>query len=415
MKFPREGLSNTEGIQCYECKGFGHIQSECPTYFKRKNKTYVTTLSDDSNSEEDTNTNFVAFTTNHENDNGNENDIQELLESYTQLHAKWEQIIKVNLELIHENQFLKDEKESNEKRLKDTHNELMESKGREAKLLQEIKALTERPRSPNPASNESHSSEIPEVSQHHFQHRKRIRCYYCHRLGHIKAYCFKRQNDLYYRQINRDWSVQSKKIWVRKDQNVAYTSKTSKEQNVWYFDSGCSRHMTGNPENLENIQYKNKGHITFGDGGKGQIIASGILNVHGLPRLPKVLLVQSLKTNLISISQLCEDELKITNKQKQSRHQHMRHINSHDIKGDLEIFLDYSGYSSNSKTFSVDSTMESMNVVINDTISRIITNDDESPRVVETTVLTPLTTVMQNHKTETEPDEKRIMALQRSL
>ncbi|XP_019150128.1 PREDICTED: uncharacterized protein LOC109146932 [Ipomoea nil] len=103
----RESLK-PEGIQCYECKGFGHIQSECPTYFKRKNKTYVATLSDDSDSEEDTNTNFVAFTANHENDNGNENDMQELLESYTQLHAKWEQIINVNLELMQENQFLKE-------------------------------------------------------------------------------------------------------------------------------------------------------------------------------------------------------------------------------------------------------------------------------------------------------------------
>ncbi|XP_019192764.1 PREDICTED: uncharacterized protein LOC109187072 [Ipomoea nil] len=312
----RESLK-PEGIQCYECKGFGHIQSECPTYFKRKNKTYVATLSDDSDSEEDTNTNFVAFTANHENDNGNENDMQELLESYTQLYAKWEQIIKVNLELMQENQFLKGEKEREEKRIKETQNELLESKNREAKLLQEIKALDGRPRSPNPASSESHSSENPEVSQHHFQHRRRIRCYYCHKLGHIKACCFKRQNDLYYRQNNRDWAVQSKnnskKVWVRKEQTqvVAYTSETSQEQSVWYFDSGCSRHMTGNPHYLENIQYKNEGHVTFGDGGKGQIIASGTLNVHGLPRLPRVFLVQGLKANLISISQLCDDELKV--------------------------------------------------------------------------------------------------------
>ncbi|XP_019191068.1 PREDICTED: uncharacterized protein LOC109185584 [Ipomoea nil] len=109
----RKDSSNTEGIQCYECKGFGHIQLECATYLKRKNKTYITTLSDDSDSEEDINTYFVAFTANHENKNGE--DIQELLEAYTQLNAKWEQIIKVNLELMEENQFLKDEKDMGEK------------------------------------------------------------------------------------------------------------------------------------------------------------------------------------------------------------------------------------------------------------------------------------------------------------
>ncbi|XP_019162014.1 PREDICTED: uncharacterized protein LOC109158582 [Ipomoea nil] len=373
----RRDSSSTEGIQCYECRGFGHIQSECATYLKRKNKTYMTTLSDDSDSEEDTNTNFVTFTANHESDNGE--DTQELLEAYTQLHAKWEQIIKVNLELMQENQFLKDEKDRGEKRFKEAQNELLDSKNREAKLLQEIKVLTERPRSPISASSESHQTENPEVSQHHFQHRRRIRCYYCHRLGHIKAYCYKRQNDLYYRQNNRDWPSQnrnnSKKIWVRKDQNVAYTSKTSKGQDIWYFDSGCSRHMTGNPENLENIQYKSEGYVTFGDGGKGKIIASGILNVHWLPRLPKVFLVLGLKANLNSISQLCEDELKVefskdscnvlnqnhecvmigkkcTNKcytwdgdltclqttvnQTQLWHQQMGHINFHDMKKGLK-------------------------------------------------------------------------------
>ncbi|XP_019160447.1 PREDICTED: cytochrome P450 76C1-like [Ipomoea nil] len=96
--------------------------------------------------------------------------------------------------------------------------------------------------------------------------------------------------------------------------------------------------------------------------------------------------------------------LQTTIKQKESRHQHMGHINFHDIKGDQGIFR---GYSPNSRAFSVDSGMESMNVVIDDTISTITTNDDESPRVVETTVPTPLTTVMQDHKIETEPDEDK--------
>ncbi|XP_019167685.1 PREDICTED: uncharacterized protein LOC109163398 [Ipomoea nil] len=159
----RRDSSNIEGIQCYECKGFGHIQSECATYLKRKNKTYMTTLSDDSDSEEDTNTNFVAFTANHENNNGE--DIQELLEAYTQLHAKWEQINEVNLELMEENQFLKDEKDRGEKRFKETQNELLDSENREAKLLQEIKALTERPRTPISVSSENKQTENSEVLQ----------------------------------------------------------------------------------------------------------------------------------------------------------------------------------------------------------------------------------------------------------
>ncbi|TYK06512.1 putative copia-type pol polyprotein [Cucumis melo var. makuwa] len=36
-----------KGIKCRECEGFGHIQTECPTYLKRKKKSLVVTLSDD--------------------------------------------------------------------------------------------------------------------------------------------------------------------------------------------------------------------------------------------------------------------------------------------------------------------------------------------------------------------------------
>ncbi|XP_019163621.1 PREDICTED: uncharacterized protein LOC109159962 [Ipomoea nil] len=234
----------TEGIQCYECKGFGHIQSECATYLKRKNKTYITILSDDSDSEEDdNNTNFVAFTASHEDNNSD--DMQELLEAYTQLNAKWEQIIKKNLELMEDNHYLNNEKERIEKQYKEAQNELLDLKNRETKLLQEIKELTERPGTPSTDTSENNQPEIQEVSQQHFRHRRRI------------------------------------------------------------------RHMTGNPENLENIHYKDEGYVTFGDGGKGKIVANGILNVHGLPKLTKVFLVQGLKANLISISQLCEDELKV--------------------------------------------------------------------------------------------------------
>ncbi|XP_031120874.1 uncharacterized protein LOC116024111 [Ipomoea triloba] len=78
----KKGNPNLDGIQCYECKGYGHIQLECPNYLRRKNKTYVTTLSDDSDSEEENNTNFVAFFTNHEGDDESKEDMQDLLNSY---------------------------------------------------------------------------------------------------------------------------------------------------------------------------------------------------------------------------------------------------------------------------------------------------------------------------------------------
>ncbi|CAM8892403.1 unnamed protein product [Rhodiola kirilowii] len=49
-----------------------------------------------------------------------------------------------------------------------------------------------------------------------------------------------------------------------------------------------------------------KQFVTFGDGGKGQVIGCGTLKVPDLPVLKDTLLVEGLKVNLISISQLCD-------------------------------------------------------------------------------------------------------------
>ena len=55
--------------------------------------------------------------------------------------------------------------------------------------------------------------------------------------------------------------------------NVAYTSTkhNNPDSPPWYFDSGCSRHMTGNQDYLDKIQCVKGGKVTFGDGGYGKI------------------------------------------------------------------------------------------------------------------------------------------------
>ena len=64
--------------------------------------------------------------------------------------------------------------------------------------------------------------------------------------------------------------------------------------------------MKGNKEFLTNLQPCNLESMTFGDGDKGTVIGSGLLKVLSMPKLENVLLVNGLKVNLISISQLCD-------------------------------------------------------------------------------------------------------------
>ncbi|CAM8920475.1 unnamed protein product [Rhodiola kirilowii] len=65
--------------------------------------------------------------------------------------------------------------------------------------------------------------------------------------------------------------------------------------------------MTGNSKFLMQVRpVIKKQFVTFGDGGKGQVIGGGTLKVPDLPVLKDRLLVEGLKVNLISISQLCD-------------------------------------------------------------------------------------------------------------
>ena len=57
---------------------------------------------------------------------------------------------------------------------------------------------------------------------------------------------------------------------------------------------------------LSNILPSSMNLVTFGSITKGSVLGSGSLNVPGLPKLRDLYLVDRLKANLISISQLCD-------------------------------------------------------------------------------------------------------------
>ena len=78
--------------------------------------------------------------------------------------------------------------------------------------------------------------------------------------------------------------------------NVAYTSSDSNLQfdTPWYLDSGCSKHMTGNQDFFEKLEFIKGGKVTFGDGGQGKIRGVGELDKDVLPRLINVFYVDGL-------------------------------------------------------------------------------------------------------------------------
>ena len=108
--------------------------------------------------------------------------------------------------------------------------------------------------------------------------------------------------------------VKTKTIWVRKSDlhcQVVFTALSAPESDAWYLDSGCSRHMTGNKALFTHLEDYNGGSVRFGDGGKAKVIGKGIVSIPGMTKLKEVYLVNGLKTNLLSISQLCDNSHKV--------------------------------------------------------------------------------------------------------
>jgi hypothetical protein len=77
-------------------------------------------------------------------------------------------------------------------------------------------------------------------------------------------------------------------------------------------NSGCSRHMTGNKKWFFSLApLSHKQYVTFGDDKKGNVLGTGIIKVNGCFTLNDVALVNRLRYNLLSVSQLCDADLSV--------------------------------------------------------------------------------------------------------
>ncbi|KAI5409934.1 hypothetical protein KIW84_055406 [Lathyrus oleraceus] len=176
-----------------------------------------------------------------------------------------------------------------------------------------------------------HNKSKPVMSHHMSQHQRRKqqkgkhqrwRCHHCGKFGHLKPFCYKlygyprpaHHHQSHYQSRPKQHRPIIKKQWIPKTNVtglIAHIPLRISAREEWYFDSGCSRHMTGNQDLLTDLHHHTISHVTFGDGEKGEIKVTGKLDCLGVPKLNKVLLVEGLTANLISINQLCDQGLNV--------------------------------------------------------------------------------------------------------
>ena len=77
---------------------------------------------------------------------------------------------------------------------------------------------------------------------------------------------------------------------------------------LWYLDSGCLRHMTGDKSLFKSLKEKEDGYVTFRDGSHSQVLGKWTIEIPALPLLTNVLYIKGLKANLLSITQIYDED-----------------------------------------------------------------------------------------------------------
>ncbi|KAH9792467.1 hypothetical protein KPL71_004134 [Citrus sinensis] len=154
--------------------------------------------------------------------------------------------------------------------------------------------------------------------------KEAITCYECKKPGHIRSEC-PLINKLKKKAMVATWDNSEEESndeeGSQEVSNLALMAiggdddlneGLKKKKNKWYLDSGCSRHMTGNYAWFSSFtKIENGGDVSFGDNSKGKILGFGNVGKVSSTLIENVCLVENLKHNLISISQLCDKGYKV--------------------------------------------------------------------------------------------------------
>lgn len=139
----------------------------------------------------------------------------------------------------------------------------------------------------------------------HAFNKSTVECFKCHKLGHFQYEC-------------PDWEKKANYVELDEEEELLLMSyveaNNSKEEAVWFLDSGCSNHMTGNKQWFVKLDEQFSHSVKLGNNlrmpvkGKGSIR----LEVEGVTQvISEVYYVPELKNNLLSIGQLQEKGLAI--------------------------------------------------------------------------------------------------------
>ncbi|KAG6391565.1 hypothetical protein SASPL_149321 [Salvia splendens] len=130
------------------------------------------------------------------------------------------------------------------------------------------------------------------------------KCHKCSRFGHLQKDCYANNQPQQQQYANFLEEKQSEEYMF-----YASQSKKQKDKDVWYLDSGCSNHTTGDESIFVSIDTSVNSQVKMGNGALVKAQGKGTISVDtkkGKKRISDVLLVPDLRQNLLSVGQLIE-------------------------------------------------------------------------------------------------------------
>ena len=127
-----------------------------------------------------------------------------------------------------------------------------------------------------------------------------VECYKCKKLGHFQYECPDWERNAHYAELDETEEM----LLMAHDE-----CDDEKSAEIWFLDSGCSNHMTGNKQWFTDIDEQYQQSVKLGDNSKMAVVGKGNIRLHvnGITQvITNVYYVPELKNNLISIGQLIE-------------------------------------------------------------------------------------------------------------
>lgn len=135
--------------------------------------------------------------------------------------------------------------------------------------------------------------------------RATIECFKCHKLGHYQSECPTWNNNANYVELS-----EKEELLL-----MAFVEEVgSQRECMWFLDSGCSNHMTGDKSWFTNLDEKSMHTVRLGNNSKMRVQGQGSVKVILDGRshiIPYVYYVPDLNTNLLSLGQLQERKMVI--------------------------------------------------------------------------------------------------------